>query len=153
MFAGSDAPGGWLLCDGQILSRRQFADLFAAIGDKFGGDGSTTFAIPDLRGRVPVQFGATMLGGAGGLERVALTVDHLPPHFHRLRASEADGDRASFAQAVWAHSEALSFSADPPSASMNPAALAPAGGSVPHENMMPFLAINFIIATEGLTPL
>jgi microcystin-dependent protein len=151
LFAGSVAPTGWAICDGQLVNREQYQMLFDLIGTTYGaGDGATTFALPDLRGRVPVHVApASVLGQTGGQERVAVTVAELPAHTHALRASTGDGDRASPQGSVWARSEALAFSAPAPNTAMHASSLATTGQGAPHDNMMPFLGVNFMIALEG----
>jgi microcystin-dependent protein len=153
LFAGAFAPSGWAVCDGQVLSRAQNPVLHDVIGDAYGGDGMTTFALPDLRGRVPLHVGGGVARGqAAGQERVTLTVDQLPAHHHELRASNSDGDRATPEGSVWARSDALAFSAETPDANMRPTALVTAGAGGAHDNVMPFLGITFIIALEGIVP-
>jgi microcystin-dependent protein len=158
LFAGSFAPTGWAFCNGQLLAINDYQNLFALIGTTFGGDGQSTFALPDLRGRVPMHFGqgpglqSRTLGESGGSEQVTLTSAQMPVHTHTLMASNADGTRAAPAGNLWARSEALGFSADPPDADMHPASVSSSGGSQPHENMMPFVGLNFIIALDAIFP-
>lgn len=153
LFAGNVAPVGWAFCDGQLVSRTDHPLLFDQIGTTYGGD-STNFAVPDLRGRVPVHLGpAASLGQVGGAESVSLTIAQLPVHTHALHARDASGDRVAPDRNVWARSESLAFSDQPPDATMNDASLAKTGQGAAHDNMMPFLGVNFIIALDGVPPL
>jgi microcystin-dependent protein len=152
LFAGNFAPLGWLFCQGQLLPISQYDVLFNLIGTTYGGDGQETFALPNLASRIPMHVGpGYVLGEEGGFEQVTLTTVQLPLHSHAAQGSNA-GASASPANAVWASSTYSAYSDQSPDAAMAPTALAPSGGSQPHENMPPFLAINFIIATEGVYP-
>lgn len=153
LFGGNFAPVGWLLCQGQVLPISQYDVLFNLIGTTYGGDGEETFALPDLSSRIPVHVGAGYaLGQQGGVEQVTLTTNQLPVHNHFAQGSASAGTAASPAGAVWAGSTYNAYSDQSPDAAMAPNALAASGGSQPHENMPPFLAVNFIIATEGVFP-
>lgn len=153
LFAGNFAPVGWLLCQGQLLPISQYDVLFNLIGTTYGGDGQTTFALPDLSSRIPYHAGAGyVLGQQGGVEQVTLTTNQLPVHSHAALGSANPGTTAAPANAVWASSTYTAYSDQSTDAAMAPNALDPSGGSQPHENMPPFLAINFIIATEGIYP-
>lgn len=156
MFSGNYAPIGWLLCNGQQLSISQYEVLYTLIGTTYGGDGRTTFAVPDLRGRVPVHMGTGyVLGQKAGTEQVTLDETQLPAHTHVANASNVVGTSASPANAVWATSSNTAvqpYSTTAPNTTMNPEAISSVGGSQPHDNMMPFLAVSFIIATEGVFP-
>lgn len=153
MFAGNFAPAGWAFCAGQLLAISENDALFALIGTTYGGDGQTTFALPDLRGRLPMHQGNShILAETGGVEQVTLTVNQFPAHSHVPQASSA-GAATSPAGSVWANSAALQFA--PPSATlalMHPGILASVGGSQPHDNLAPYLAINFIISLFGIFP-
>ncbi len=160
MFAGNFAPMGWALCQGQLLQVSQNDGLFGLIGTTYGGDGQETFALPDLRGRVPVHAGAgpsgitRTLGESGGTETVALTMAQLPSHTHQAMAVNSQGNTASPGGAIWAMQPNTDiYSNLPPTNAMNPGAMAIAGGGQPHDNMLPFLAINFIISLFGLFPM
>ena len=155
MFSGNFAPLGWAFCDGSVLSIADNNVLFALIGTTYGGDGVSTFVLPDLRGRAPVHQGnGFVIGQIGGTETVTLTVSQLPSHTHApLAASGGSGIPAnSPAGNVWSGWTGNQFSTQAPTAPMSPAAVAADGGSQPHDNMVPFLAINFIISLFGIFP-
>jgi microcystin-dependent protein len=152
MFAGNFAPVGWAFCDGSLLSISQNPTLFQLIGTTYGGDGQTTFALPDLRSRVPVHVGPGFaLGQTGGEETVTLTVSQLPAHSHVPQANGNAGTQSSPAGGVWAGGVSR-YTNTAPSVGMAPAALGAAGGSQPHDNMVPFLVINFILSLFGTFP-
>ena len=155
MFAGNFAPVGWLLCQGQLLSISQYDVLFNLIGTTYGGDGQTTFALPNLQSRVPVHVGSGFaLGQSGGEEEVTLTTSQMPSHSHPLTASSNNASTANAAGNVLAQTPSYTpyITGFNPAAAMSPAAVESAGGGQPHDNMLPFLVINFIIATEGIFP-
>ena len=153
IFAGNFAPNGWLFCQGQTLAISDYDTLFNLIGTTYGGDGQNTFMLPDLSSRVPVhQGGGYPLGAQGGAEQVQLTTNQLPGHSHPAVAQGSYGGQASPANGYWANSTASPYSTSTPTTPMDPAALAPAGGSQPHDNMPPFLALNFIISMFGIYP-
>jgi len=155
LFAGNFAPQGWALCDGQLLSIADNDVLFALIGTTYGGDGQTTFALPDLRGRVPQHTGpAEPLATMAGFETVTLTAAQMPAHTHLLAASTAaqGGDSADPTNRIWAPSDARTFTTASPDAVMHATALAPTGSAMAHDNMMPFLAVNYIISLFGIFP-
>lgn len=153
MFAGNFAPTGWALCDGTLLAISQNSVLFNLIGTTYGGDGQSTFALPDLRSRVPLHQGASfVLGQNGGAESVTLTVSQIPAHVHVPAANPSAGTTHTAAGNLWANWTGSQFSDQPPNAPMDPGALSPAGGSQPHDNMSPFLTINFIISLFGVFP-
>lgn len=153
MFAGNFAPAGWALCAGQLLAISENDALFTLIGTTYGGDGQNTFALPDLRSRVPMHQGnGHVLGEMGGVESVTLTTNQIPSHTHVPAASNA-GSATSPAGNVWANSAALQFApATSPLVPMNPGVIGTSGGSQPHDNMLPYLTINFIIALYGIFP-
>lgn len=158
MFGGNFAPNGFAFCDGRILAIAQNDALFALIGTTYGGDGVTTFGLPDLRGRIPVHAGqgpglsSYVLGQSGGSETVTLITQQLPNHAHAAQAQSAAGNQAAPGGGVWAASGQNQFSSNAPSAGMSTAAIGSAGGSQPHDNMAPFQVVNFIIALEGVFP-
>ena len=156
MFAGTFAPRGWALCDGQLMAISQNDALFSLVGTYYGGDGRTTFALPDLRGRFPLHQGNThSLGQKSGNETVILNANHLPSHSHSLRYNDDRADVTSPA----GNSLAASAAGDrqyagqsSPVANMHTNAVAPSGGTQAHNNMPPFLCIHFIIALMGVYP-
>jgi microcystin-dependent protein len=153
MFAGNFAPVGWAFCDGALLSISQNAVLFQLIGTTYGGNGIDTFALPDLRGRVPVHIGAGFpLAQTGGEEQVTLTVNQIPVHAHVPQANSATGTQTSPAGNVWASSSKFPYSANAPGAVMATQAISSAGGGHAHDNMIPFLTVNFIISMFGIFP-
>jgi microcystin-dependent protein len=153
MFAGNFAPMGWALCDGRLLSIQENDVLFSLIGTTYGGNGTTNFALPDLRGRVPVHQGENFtLGKQLGQETVAVTTEQMPPHSHMPRAYDQSGNAADPNGAFWAGPTTSRYSSAAPSIAMHANAIGPAGASQGHNNMMPFLAITFIICLQGIYP-
>lgn len=156
MFSGTFAPVNWAFCNGQILAISQYEALFSLIGTSYGGDGQTTFALPNMQGRVPVHAPiGNPVGGITGSENVTLDGSTLPTHNHTFIASTASANSGSPEGAVPANSTASGaflYFVDKPKASMASASLAFAGGSQPHDNVQPFLCISFIIALEGIYP-
>jgi microcystin-dependent protein len=153
MFGGNFAPVGWAFCDGSTLSIAQFDTLFNLIGTTYGGDGQNTFQLPDLRGRVPIHQGSGfVIGQLAGLESVTLTTNQIPAHSHVPLASAA-ADSTNPANGVWGvAAQARPYAAGPNTGPMDPGAVGNTGGNQPHDNMMPFLAVSFIIALEGIFP-
>ncbi|HEY0166325.1 MAG TPA: tail fiber protein [Jatrophihabitans sp.] len=152
MFGGNFAPVGWLLCQGQTLPISDYDALFNLIGTTYGGDGQQSFALPNLQSRIPIHVGSGFpLGQTGGAETVTLNRNQLPIHTHQPVAA-AVASSQSPNNNFWASYANMNYSPMPPAAAMAPNALSPSGGNQPHENMPPFLAINFIIATEGIYP-
>jgi microcystin-dependent protein len=158
MFAGNFAPVGWLFCDGSLLPIANFDTLFNLVGTTYGGDGVTTFAVPDLRGRAPAHSGAApgvdtvVQGQLVGEESVTLTVQQIPAHTHPPRAAAEQALSSSPAGAVWAAWADHPYASTAPTVAMNGSAIGPSGGNQPHDNMPPFLTVNFIIATTGIYP-
>jgi microcystin-dependent protein len=159
MFAGNFAPTGWMFCHGQPLPISQNETLFQLIGTTYGGDGESTFNLPDLRSRVPIHQGpgpggsTYILAQAGGVEEVTLTVQQIPVHSHSLLATTAAGAANSPAGNVPAASPSVDlYRESSPAVSLAPTAVAPAGGSQPHDNMQPYLCISFIISLFGIFP-
>lgn len=153
MFAGNFEIAGWMFCNGQLLSISENEVLFQLIGTTYGGDGQSTFALPDLRGRVPIHMGSgNILAASGGSETVTLTTSQIPAHSHVPQASNQTGNQTSPANGVWASSTANQFSAAAPNAAMKAADIGATGGSQPHDNMIPFLGINYIISLYGIFP-
>ncbi|MDX2032619.1 MAG: tail fiber protein [Blastocatellia bacterium] len=160
MFGGNFAPLNWAFCDGSLLPISEYDTLFALIGTTYGGDGQTTFALPDLRGRIPVSQGQGpglspyMLGQAGGSEQVTLVQGQLPAHTHTALASVQSGNSGGPAGHTWAAITTLTpYSTDATQVQpMAAGAVGQVGGSQPHDNLMPYLAVNFIIALYGVFP-
>jgi microcystin-dependent protein len=154
MFGGNFAPAGWAFCNGALMPISENDALFTLIGTTYGGDGQSTFALPNLQSRVPIHVGPGFAQGqTGGTETVTLTVNQIPSHSHVPQAQSAAGTAASPSNAVWANSSLGQFdNANPPDSPMDPGALASSGGSQPHDNMVPFLAVNFILSLFGIFP-
>lgn len=154
MFAGNFAPEGWMFCEGQILSIADNDALFSLIGTTYGGDGQSTFALPDLRGRLPVHRGGGFIrGGTGGAEEVTLTTGQLPAHSHAFLASTDTGSQDTPAGNVPASSANVRmYIEDAPTTNLNSSVVTPSGGSQPHTNFQPYLCVNFIISMFGIFP-
>jgi microcystin-dependent protein/CheY-like chemotaxis protein len=162
MFAGKKIPDGWIECDGRRLSMITYRELYDLIGDRFGGDQLSYFNVPDLRGRMPISFGQgkglsnQVLGEQAGRERVTLSVEELPRHTHNARVSNVNGTSDSPAGASWAKAGRSAIYNDQlglPTVNMSASAIGSSGKGGPHENMPPFLALNYIIALTGDKPL
>lgn len=166
-FAGTYAPADWAFCNGQTLMITQNTPLFAILGNIYGGNGTTTFCLPNLQGRVPLHVGQApgassySVGQIGGYPTVTLQPDELAAHGHGLNASDAPGSHgpsptAVLAQPVTGSLQARTvgamYAAVTPNVSMTTPALGTVGGGQPHNNMMPYLAINYIIALRGMFP-
>lgn len=159
IFAFNFAPVGWAFCDGQLLPISQNTALFSLLGTTYGGDGKTTFALPNLQGSAPMQPGQGPglslhdLGEASGSETVTLLQTEIPSHSHSLQFSTAAGTANNPANNLLAVPRSGSLYAAPvPPQQMDFNMLAPAGGSMPHNNMMPYLTMNFCIAMQGVYP-
>lgn len=153
MFGGTYAPQGWAKCDGALLQISEYQALYALIGTAYGGDGQTTFAVPDLRGRIPIHRNAARpLGQRGGVEFVTLTAAQMPTHNHQAMAQTADGTESNPEGAVWAKSSLTMYANAAANGDMRAEATTVSGGNQAHDNLMPFLCVNFIIALEGLWP-
>jgi microcystin-dependent protein len=165
MFAGNFAPAGWMFCDGRLIPISDNETLFNLIGTTYGGDGQETFALPDLRGQVPVHSGTgggqtLTLGETGGVESVLLTVNQIPNHTHPLSASANPADANIATAGSLLASLGPAGTQSPPiyraydgtaQVTMN-AAITPAGGSQPHDNFQPTLAVSYIISLFGIFP-
>jgi microcystin-dependent protein len=146
------APRGWAQCDGQILPINQHQALYSLLGTTYGGDGRTSFALPDLRGRAPKHVGEGVTQGQkGGLETVALTAAQMPEHEHEARASQAAGDTPVPTGNVLASADNL-YGEPTNLTALRSGSVANVGGGQGHENMQPYLALNFCIALQGLFP-
>src|SRR5215211_2706834 len=157
IFAGNFAPAGWAFCDGQLMPISENDVLFTLIGTTYGGDGQETFALPDLQGRVPIHAGTSggityQLGEKAGTETVTLTTQQIPNHSHAAQCRNADSNAGTPTNSIWAKNQTNQtiYGNVAPATNMNNGALMPSGGSQPHENMMPFLAISFIISLFGV---
>lgn len=145
-------PTGWALCDGQLLPINQNQSLYSLLGDTYGGDGRTTFALPDLRGRVPIHVGEGFEEGQrGGAAAHPLSVEEMPAHGHTARASDQAGDTPVPADAVLGRANNLYAEAADPT-SLRSGTIAGEGDGRPHQNMQPYLGTNFVIALRGLFP-
>lgn len=155
LFAGTFAPQGWLFCDGTLLAISENEALFSLIGTTYGGDGQSTFALPDLRGRVPIHFGGGFsLGEPGGAETETVTTAQLPVHRHALEASTDVGGASSPSNAVLARTPAGGLQVYTQDNSVQPTAtpVQTVGGGQAHENRQPLVAVSFIIAQFGIFP-
>lgn len=153
LFSFGFAPRGWTPCDGSLLPISSNQALFAILGTTYGGNGVTTFALPDLRGRVPVFYGnGLMIGQSGGEEAHALGVNEIPSHTHSIQASTAVPDTKTATGNVWGDNEVQKVYAATSNVSMGSQALATAGGSKPHNNMQPYAVMNYCIALTGIFP-
>ena len=146
------AAKGWALCNGQVMSIAQNQALFALLGTLYGGDGQTTFALPDLRGRVPIHFGQNAQGTKAGEEAHTLIQNEMAMHQHNAFGSAVAADTPSPEGAFWASQTGQSPYAGSANASMWAGAIGPSGGGQPHENMQPYLTISFMIALVGIFP-
>lgn len=156
MFAGNFAPAGWMFCEGQLLPISEYETLFNLIGTTYGGDGQSTFALPDLRGRVPLHFGnGFTLAETGGVETVTLTVSQIPAHGHPfLGSTNPAGGVVPTGQVVGKMplSTILAYGTDAPVSPISPSAVSSVGGSQPHNNFQPYLCVDFIISLFGIFP-
>jgi len=159
MFAGNFAPNGWMLCQGQTLPIAENEVLFQLIGTTYGGDGQETFNLPNLASRVPIHMGTGpdgttyQIGEMAGTETVTLTTQQIPSHTHPLVGNSGNGTQANPSNNVLASSTILkAYALETPDTSMASTIVGPAGGSQPHENLQPFLVINFIISLFGRFP-
>lgn len=160
LFAGSFEPNGWRFCDGQLLPISEYETLFNVIGTTYGGDGQETFKLPDLCGRVPVHQGrgeglsvTNVLGDAAGVEEVTLTVSQIPSHGHPVLASTGGGSIPNPRGNLLASPPVMSsFVRTAPSTDLPPATVQGVGGSQPHDNRMPTLAISYVISLFGIFP-
>lgn len=153
MFAGNFAPVGWMFCEGQLLPISENETLFQLIGTTYGGDGQDTFALPDLRGRIPLHQGnGFILAETGGAEEITLTVQQIPAHSHPLLASSGNASDNNPNNNVLATPTSDIYITSSPFANMSPSSISSVGGSQPHTNFQPYLCINFIISLYGIFP-
>ncbi len=154
LFAGNFAPAGWQFCNGALLPISEYDTLFALIGTTYGGDGESTFAVPDLQSRVPIHQGnGFVLAETGGVESVTLTPTQIPAHSHPLLATTAPGTSNTPAGNLLAQTSSVTpYINDAPTSPMAAASVGSTGGSQPHNNMQPFLAVTYIISLYGIFP-
>ena len=154
MFGGNFPPNGWMFCDGQTLPISENETLFQLIGTTYGGDGQSTFNLPDLRSRVPVHMGSTIqLAEMTGTESVTLTTQQMPVHNHAFVAAKVDGNNISPVGNTIANSfQVTPYISATPTVPFNAQAITPIGGSQPHDNLQPYLTISFIISLFGIFP-
>ncbi len=161
MFGGGFAPAGWLMCDGSLQSIANYDVLYMLLGTTYGGDGQSTFGLPNLQSRVPMHFGASpggavVMGQMAGAEQVTITQATMPAHSHAAIASTAQASAAVPSGGALPGSTSLStvlpYGTDNPQTSLNAACTDTAYSSGPHNNIQPYLAMNFIIATQGIFP-
>lgn len=160
MFAGNFAPKDWAFCNGQLMAIQQNTALFSLLGVQYGGDGKTTFALPNMQGGAPVNQGEgpgltnRVVGEMGGSSNVTLLTTEIPAHTHVPNSQSSQGV-ADPTNAIWASTVGLrgpAYYGDTSNTSMSPAAIQPSGGSQPHNNMQPYLGVSYIIALRGVFP-
>lgn len=160
IFAGTFAPAGWSFCEGQLLPISENETLFNLIGTTYGGDGEETFALPDLRGRIPLHMGqgpgianTYQIAEKAGVEEVTLSVNQIPSHTHAMLGSSGNGSQSTPGNNVLASSTlARLYTGNTPNVAMAPNSIAPVGGNLPHTNMQPYLCVNYIISLFGVFP-
>jgi len=158
MFAGNFAPAGWMFCEGQLLPISENETLFQLIGTTYGGDGESTFALPDLRGRIPIHQGtgggsSFTLAETGGSEEITLTVNQIPSHTHPLLASTNAAVSQTPGTQLFAATQApIYFNSPDAPGNLAAVSIGPTGGSQPHTNFQPYLCVDFIISLFGLFP-
>jgi microcystin-dependent protein len=154
IFAGNFAPAGWMFCEGQLLPISENETLFQLIGTTYGGDGESTFQLPDLRGRLPIHQGnGFILAEQGGAEEITLTINQMPTHSHPLLATTASGTNPNPGNNILAAPVNIDLyretAANTPMSSQG---IGPVGGSQPHTNLQPYLCVDFIISLFGIFP-
>lgn len=158
MFGGNFAPAGWAFCNGQLMPISENDTLFVLIGTTYGGDGQETFALPNLQGRLPMHMGngggltPRTLGESGGVETVTLTTQQIPTHNHVPLAVSTNGNQSTPQNGTWAGVTTSIYTSNPPDTAFSTTLGTNAGGSQPHDNLMPYLAISFIISLFGIFP-
>src|ERR1044071_9591944 len=153
-FAGNFAPAGWMFCEGQLLPISENETLFQLIGTTYGGDGQSTFALPDLRGRIPIHMGnGFTLAETGGVESVTLTVQQIPAHSHPFLGSASPGTTSTPQTSVLAKTTSgFLYINEHPTSQMAATSIGSTGGSQPHNNFQPYLCVDFIISLFGIFP-
>ncbi|HOW64816.1 MAG TPA: tail fiber protein [Candidatus Paceibacterota bacterium] len=154
MFGGNFAPAGWMFCEGQLLPISENETLFQLIGTTYGGDGESTFALPDLRGRIPIHQGnGFILAETGGAEEITLTAQQIPAHAHPLLGADLPANDPNPGNSLPAESARVSFyQSSAPNTPLAPASISSVGGSQPHTNFQPYLCVSFIISLFGIFP-
>jgi microcystin-dependent protein len=154
MFGGNFAPAGWMFCEGQLLPISENETLFQLIGTTYGGDGESTFALPDLRGRIPIHQGnGFILAETGGAEEITLTTSQIPAHTHPLLATTTIATQQNVSPNVYAQASLFNpYININPNVAMAAQAISSTGGSQPHTNFQPYLCIDFIISLFGIFP-
>jgi len=154
IFAGNFAIAGWMFCEGQLLPISEYETLFNLIGTTYGGDGQSTFALPDLRGRIPLHQGnGFTLAETGGVETVTLTVSQIPSHTHPLLGTSLIANDANPGNNILAQTSTFdAYQSAGANAAMNPGNVGSTGGSQPHNNFQPYLCMNYIISLFGIFP-
>lgn len=153
MFAGNFQPAGWMFCEGQLLPISEYETLFQLIGTTYGGDGQSTFALPDLRGRIPIHQGnGFILAETGGAEEITLTVSQIPAHNHPMLATNDVPTSSSPGANLTGQAATKLYRGGSPSVYLSPGAVSPTGGSQPHTNFQPYLCVDFIISLFGIFP-
>jgi len=156
MFAGNFAPAGWMFCEGQLLPISEYETLFNLIGTTYGGDGQSTFALPDLRGRLPLHQGNSfVLAETGGAEEITLTVAQISAHSHPFLASANNATDRAPQNLLPASSNIVGvfpYGTDAPKSNLSPNSISAVGGSQPHTNFQPYLCVDFIISLFGIFP-
>jgi len=158
MFSGDYAPQGWAICKGQLLNINEYQVLYTLLGTTYGGDGRTTFGLPDLQSRIPIHAGTNngttyVLGQKAGTETVTITTNQLPAHTHIAAANETAADANDPTNQFWAPNTITKhYTTAAPTGTMNANIISTDGGNQAHDNMMPFLVVNYIIALNGLWP-
>ena len=155
-FTGNFAPNGWALCDGRVLPIAQYTALFSLLGTTYGGDGKVTFGLPNLQGNAPMHWGdgpgltPRTIGETDGSSTVSVIVTEMPGHTHLVGASQSSASALSPTDNVLG--DASLYAGPPYTQALSPLAFGPAGGSQPHDNRQPYLALTFIIALQGIFP-
>jgi len=158
IFAGNFAPAGWQFCEGQLMPISENETLFQLIGTTYGGDGQSTFALPDLRGRVPIHQGtgggvSYTLAQTGGAEEVTLSISQIPSHSHPMLGASGNGAQANPKNNVLASSTLVKlYSGEAPDTAMAATSITAIGGNLPHTNFQPYLCVNYIISLFGIFP-
>jgi microcystin-dependent protein len=161
IFAGTFEPSGWVFCDGRLLPISEYETLFQLIGTTYGGDGQSTFALPDLRSRIPIHWGTDpasgttfQIGEMGGVESVTLTANQIPAHTHPLSASTNNAATANASGNVLAQTPSYTpyISGVVPNSPLNASTITPVGGGQAHDNFQPYLCVNFILSLFGVFP-